>query len=473
MLQSTGSTSPAIQKSITGTESFAARLLRSERWRIGLMAAALGVTLVGVMVRRALGGAVMSVNATFYGTLAVLLAGLAYQLLAAWVVRRRARLGGGIPTWQRCISVAADLAVPGAVLLILQLHSTRGAYAALSGPSLLLMPLVIFLSVLRLRPWFSLGTGMGAALIHFALVIHATRIADIEPDHFPVLFSYGVLLLVSGAAAAAISWLTRRYVIEAVEEAGQAERAQRAVALIEQDLRVAHDIQMGLLPTDRPAIPGYEVAGMARPAAQAGGDYYDWQPLPDGRLVVAIADVTGHGIGPALVMAVCRAYARASAPLSAGPDALLERLNDLIFEDVKGARFITMVVAVVSADGNAELVSAGHGPTLLYRAAAKEVEWFGGDGLPLGVVSKENYGPRRQFYMDSGDVLVMLTDGFFEHARSGDGQQFGIKRLTEALRENATAPPPQIIAAIDRAVTDFANGARQEDDMTAVVIKRV
>jgi serine phosphatase RsbU (regulator of sigma subunit) len=403
---------------------------------------------------------------------AVLVAGIGYQLLAAWVVRRRASLGGVIPTWQRCVSVAIDLAVPGAVLLILQYKSPRGAYTALSGPSLLLMPLVTFLSVLRLRPWFSLGTGIGAALIHIALVIQATRIANIESDHLPVLFSYGALLLVIGAAAAAVSWLTRRYVIEAVEEASQAERALRSVALIEQDLRVAHDIQMGLLPSDRPTIAGYEVAGMARPAAHAGGDYYDWQALPDGRLVVAIADVTGHGIGPALVMAVCRAYARASAPLSAGPDALLERLNDLIYEDVKGARFITMVVAVVSANGDAELVSAGHGPTLLYRAATKQVEWFGGDGYPLGIVPKESYGPRRQFHLDTGDVLVMLTDGFFEHARAGDGEQFGIDRLTSALQESAASDSAQIIAAIDKAVKDFASGAAQADDMTAVVIKR-
>src|SRR6185503_20531019 len=112
------------------------------------------------------------------------------------------------------------------------------------------------------------------------------------------------------------------------EEASQAERALRSVALIEQDLRVAHDIQMGLLPSDRPAITGFEVAGMARPAAHAGGDYYDWQALPDGRLVVAIADVTGHGIGPALVMAVCRAYARATAPRSHSAADFLEGMNN-------------------------------------------------------------------------------------------------------------------------------------------------
>jgi serine phosphatase RsbU (regulator of sigma subunit) len=458
--------------SLTGTDSFAARLLNSERWRIRLMVAALIVTLLGVFARRALGGAVMSVTTVFFPVVGVLLFGLLYQAVAHWVVQQRARTGGSIATWQRVTSVAVDLAVPGAVLLVLQNHSPRGAYAGLSAPSLLLMPLVILLSILRLRPWFSFWTGFGAALIHVTLVVRATRVAQIESDHVPLLFSYGTLLLVTGIAAAVVSLMARRYVAEAVEEATTAERAQQAVALIEQDLRVAHDIQMGLLPAEKPPIDGYDVAGMARPAAQAGGDYYDWQPPPDGRLVVAIADVTGHGIGPALVMAVCRAYARAAAPAAAGPDALLQRLNDLIYEDVKGARFITMVIAVVNANGDVELVSAGHGPTLLYHASAREVKWFGGDGLPLGIMSNEKYGPRRDLRLESGDVLLMLTDGFFEYARAGDGEQFGIERLVSVLRENATKPSAQIIAAIDKSVAEFCGGAPQADDMTAVAIRR-
>jgi serine phosphatase RsbU (regulator of sigma subunit) len=435
------------------------------------MALALFVTLLAAIARRLLGGVVMSSDWAFYPTAGVLVLGVIFQGLALLVVRRRVRMGGGIPDWQRVISVAIDLAVPAAVLLILQRHSPRGAYAALSGPSLLLMPLVILLSVLRLRPMFSLGTGLGAALIHAALVTQAISVANIERYLFPVLYTYSVLLTITGVAAAVVSLMMRRYVMEAVEEATIAERAQHAVALVEQDLRVAHDIQMGLLPQERPAIAGYDVAGMARPAAQAGGDYYDWQPLADGRLVVAIADVTGHGIGPALVMAVCRAYARAAAPTSAGPDRLLEQLNDLIFEDVKGARFITMVVAIVSASGEVELVSAGHGPTMLYRAASGQVESFGGDGLPLGVVASESYGPRREFRLESNDVLVMLTDGFFEQMRAGD-EQFGTKRLEGALQACASKTSAQIIAALDKAVSDFAAGAPQADDMTAVAIKR-
>lgn len=459
--------------SLTGTESFASRLLASERWRVGLMLSALALILSTILIRRMLGGVTMSVDAVFIPTVIVLLAGMGYQLVALMMVARRARRGGSIPTWQRAISVAADLAVPGAALMILQHNSPRGAYAALSAPALLLMPLIILLSILRLRPWFSFWTGVGAAAIHAALVSHAVTTAGIDADHLPLLYTYGLLLLVSGLAAAVVSWRARRYVIEAVEEATVAERAQHAVAVIEQDLRVARDIQMGLLPSERPTIAGFAVAGMARPAAQAGGDYYDWQPLSDGRLVVVVADVTGHGIGPALVMAVCRAYARASTASAPDPETLLARLNDLIIQDVKGARFITMALAVVSADGAVDLISAGHGPTLFFDASSNRVESFGGDGLPLGVMDSESYGPRRTLRLDVGDILVMLTDGFMEHARATDSQQFGTDRLEKALRDSASRNSAEIISALDRAVSEFAQGAPQNDDMTAVVIKRV
>ncbi len=436
------------------------------------MACALSFVLIGTFIRRWLGGAVMAVNAAFFPTIGILFFGLIYQGIAFLGLRRRKKLGGVIPLWERTSSVAVDLAVPIAVLFNLQLHSPRGAYAALSGPTLLMIPLVILLSILRLRPWFSFWTGVCAALLHLGLVLRAIHVDGLGRELYPVLFGYDVLIATIGMAAAAVSLMARRYVIEAVEEATAAERALHAIAVIELDLRVARDIQKGLLPLASPELAGFDVAGMARPAELAGGDYYDWQPLPDGRLAVVIADVTGHGVGPAIVMAVCRAYARAAAPVTIGPDKLMQRLNDLIYDDVKGARFITMVLAVIGIDGNVEMVSAGHGPTLLYRAATREVESLGSDGLPLGVAADQEYGPHQLLHLEPKDVLLMLTDGFFEHFRVGDTEQFGVERLNAALRDNADKSSADIITAIDKAVADFARGAPQIDDMTAVVIKR-
>jgi serine phosphatase RsbU (regulator of sigma subunit) len=214
---------------------------------------------------------------------------------------------------------------------------------------------------------------------------------------------------------------------------------------------------------------------MNRPADLTGGDYYDWQALPDGRLAVVLADVSGHGIGPALVMAVCRAYARSTAPTAPDPAALLTRLNALLHDDVPSDRFVTFVVAVLDASGTVQMASAGHGPTLLFRAATAEVIQFNGDGIPLGVTPDEAYGPPNVLTMNAGDVMVMLTDGFFEWARPGDREPFGIPRLKETLRAaaaRADADATTILATLDESVRAFGGGA-QPDDMTAIVVKRI
>src|SRR5436190_13849226 len=265
----------------------------------------------------------------------------------------------------------------------------------------------------------------------------------------------------------------RAHVREAADEAIAHEQSERRVFTMQHDLNVAREIQLGLLPTTAPKLHGFDITGMNRPADQTGGDYYDWQTLPDGKLAVVLADVSGHGIGPALVMAVCRAYARATVSTSPEPAALLTRLNELLHGDLPADRFITFVLAVLDEDGGAQLISAGHGPTLLYRAADEQVIQFGGDGMPLGVSPVEEYGPTTSLVLDDGDVLVMLTDGFFEWTRPGaDREPFGIPRLQAALRESASTDAATILKRIDHTVRAFCDGSPQSDDMTAIVIKR-
>jgi serine phosphatase RsbU (regulator of sigma subunit) len=460
--------------SITSTTSFQSRLLRSEMWRAALMAAVWCVLLAITLLRRALGGIVMSVDDIFFPTLAVLLFGILYEGVVFIGTRRCVREGRSVPRWRWIASVVIDLAIPIFVLTLNQLFSPRGGYAALSGPSLLALPLITMLSTLRLRPRVSLWTGIAAALSHWALVLVAIRAADIDRSHWPLLFAYGVMLATSGVAAMAIAAHARASVQEAVSEALAAEQTQRALLSIEHDLAVARDIQKGLMPSTTPNIPGFDIAGMARPAQHAGGDYYDWQPLPDGRLAVALADVTGHGIGPALVMAVCRAYARASARSAPDPPSLLSQISRLVYDDLSSTgRFITMVIAVVSPDGRIELVSAGHGPTLLYRAAPRSVEWFGGSGFPLGIDATEEYTPHTALRLEPGDVLLLLTDGFMEWMRASDRQQFGLERLKRALHDAAPGSARGILDYLDAAVQAFAEGSPQADDTTAVAIKRV
>lgn len=459
------------QHSITSTESFRQQLLRAERWRLAILLACFVVILATIVARRAFGGGVMQENDVFLPEVLVFVIGIALVCFGLIDASRRLARGQPMPRWRVNLGLSIDLGVPYAVLLILHFNSASDPFVTLSPPALLIVPIVIMLSVLRLRPLFSLTTGVIAAIAYWVLVYDTLRRGGVTHTMLPMLASYGLLLLCAGAAASLVSHFVRRYIQGATEEALTAERQARALKEIERDLDIAQEIQRGLLPSEPPEHPAFDIAAIARSATKAGGDYYDWQPLPNGQLVVAIADVTGHGIGPALVMAVCRAYARATAPTSTGPDELLKRLNSLIVDDVKGQRFVTMAVAVLNPDGAIDLVSAGHGPTFLYRAATGAVETFGGDALPLGIMHEEDFGPINRLALDKGDVLVLLTDGYLERFNSKN-EKYGMERLTRLVAQNSARTADDIVHAIDRAVESFASGAPQGDDMTLVVIQR-
>lgn len=459
--------------SITASESFRLRLLRSEMHRARLASAVYGVLVVLSVLRRAMGGVVFADDRVFGWTIGVLLVAMVYEGVLAWRLGRAAREGRTIARWRLLVSGATGLLVPGLLMLFLHLWSPRGEYAALSAPAVLLFPLAIMLSILCLRPRATLALGLGAALIHWALVADTIRHShgQLDSHQYPVLASYGVLLVLTGVGGMLVSRAARRYVSEAVEEAEGRERAGLRLAAVEHDLEVARQIQRGLLPSGPPVFGGFDIAGMNRPAEQTGGDYYDWQVLPNGRLLVVMADVTGHGIGPAIVMAVCRAYSRAAAGLESDPAALMARLNSLVLADVSGGRFVTLAMAVLEVSGRVELVSAGHGPTFLYRARDGSVEQFGGDGLPLAVMEGESYGPAREFAMERDDVLVMLTDGVTEW-QNGAGKQFGSAGVVEAVKAAAGGSAAEIVGRVDAAVLGFAGGTKQNDDVTVVVVKR-
>jgi len=460
--------------SITSSQTFQSRLVRAEIQRAWLMVGAFGIALIIMVVRRLTGDIVAGVDALFISSILVTLACIAFEIFAAAWWRRAMSRGSGAPAWMSSVSATVELGTIVVLLAMFQAMSPRGNYVALSGPTAFGLPLVVMMSIPRLRPRLCLVVGVCAALCHWALVAYAITVAKIDASHWPVLLTYGLWLVMMGIGARMIANHARSSMIEAVQEAHLAERTERALAVVERDLTVAQEIQAGLMPATSPTIAGYDIAGFARPAAKAGGDYYDWQPMPDGRFVVAMADVTGHGIGPALVMAVCRSYGRATAPNAPNPSVLLSSINALIYEDLsRTGRFITMAIAILSPDGTIELASAGHGPTLVYRAASNEVEVFGGDGLPLGVIEDEAYGPHRTITLERNDVLLLLTDGFMEWHGGPEKKIFGIDRLKDALRNGASGHAKSVIEKLDAAVQAYAAGVEQEDDTTAVAVKRV
>jgi len=216
---------------------------------------------------------------------------------------------------------------------------------------------------------------------------------------------------------------------------------------------------------------GFEIAAWNKPADQTGGDYYDWQALPDGRVLVALADVTGHGIGPALLAAVCRAYARVSFGQQNGFLKAMEQVNTAVSADVGEGRFVTFVAAILGPNSSGvELLSAGHAPLFLYLLKHDRFETMEAQGLPLGISPDFFSEPHRTLQFARGDLLL-ATDGFFEWANAAE-ELFGNERLENSVRANRDKSPAEIISILYADVLRFAGGTSQKDDLTAMVTKR-
>ncbi|MFI4917359.1 MAG: PP2C family protein-serine/threonine phosphatase [Phycisphaerales bacterium JB060] len=263
-----------------------------------------------------------------------------------------------------------------------------------------------------------------------------------------------------------------RRLAHALREMREGLAARMQLEKVERDLDIARDIQQGLLPDQPPQTPGFTVEGWSQPADQTGGDFFDWMDMPDGRTLIVLADVTGHGIGPALIVAVCRAYMRAAAM---GPKmalgAALSRVNDLLQHDIPTGRFVTAAVGVLDAQASElTLLSAGQGP-MYFRRADGTVEEWGGDAMPLGIAAGMPFDEARQVRFEPGDTLVLTTDGFFEWANQA-GEQFGVERLRAFVTEHGAMPPAEFIEMLHATVKQFGGGTPQPDDLTAVVIQR-
>ena len=241
---------------------------------------------------------------------------------------------------------------------------------------------------------------------------------------------------------------------------------------MERAMQIARDIQRALLPQEAPAVCGFDIAGFCQPADQTGGDTFDFMPLPDGRWMLVVADATGHGIGPALVIAETRAMLRAVSLHDAEVTRVLQTVNDLLTADLAECRFVTCFFGLLDPLADClHFGSAGHGPLIFHDRQADTFRQLPATGLPLGLMVQADYGEVICHHFGRGDLAVITTDGFFEAANAA-GQQFGVSRLLELLRRDRDLPSKQIIANLHHAVSDFTAGQAQADDLTAVVIRR-
>lgn len=298
-----------------------------------------------------------------------------------------------------------------------------------------------------------LAVPLGVAEKVFGIIYADSPIADgrFTEDHLKVLTTL--------ASVAAIR----------VENARLAE-ARLQQERLERELQLAMEIQQRFQPTAPPVVPGYELQGISFPCYEIGGDYYDFIEREDGRLVIALGDVSGKGTAAALLMSSLHASVHAQAGSHDTLSETISAVNRYLADNIPANRFVTLFYAELDpASGALSFLNAGHNPPLIVHAAGT-VEQLASGGLPLGIKRNAEYREGRT-QMQMGDVLVIYSDGVTE-AASPSGEEFGATRLYEVVSRNMEASAAGVRDRIESALTKFSQGTQAADDITLVIVKR-
>lgn len=253
----------------------------------------------------------------------------------------------------------------------------------------------------------------------------------------------------------------------------QAARAISTVSTRRQELLLAGRMQASLLPESVPSPEGWQLTAYWRPARETSGDFYDFIEFPDGRIGIILADVTDKGMGAALFMALSRTLLRTYASeYSSRPDMVMQAANHRVLTDTHGGLFVTVFYGVIDPmKGEMVYCNAGHHPSYLVRSrGTNKPESLSRTGIPLGVNDDASWS-NSHIELDSGDVLLLYTDGVVE-AQNTANELFGESRMLEVIRKYKSRTAKDIRDALLSSVYDFVGDAPQFDDITLMVIKK-
>ena len=244
----------------------------------------------------------------------------------------------------------------------------------------------------------------------------------------------------------------------------------RLVAL-QNELDVANQMQQSILPTEFPSTARMGIYGHMDPARDVGGDFFDIMRLEDGRIGLAIADVSDKGVPAALFMMSCRTLLKGAAIGTGDPGQALGIVNDLLQERNDAGMFVTLLYAVYDpSNGKLTYANGGHDSPLLVSPDGSSVSIPATGGIALGVVPGLEY-EQNSVTLSPNDTLVLYTDGVTE-AMNIDGEQFSMKRLTGIFKDGPPMDPKDVAQDVFGAVREFAGDASQSDDITCLVLHR-
>jgi serine phosphatase RsbU (regulator of sigma subunit) len=289
----------------------------------------------------------------------------------------------------------------------------------------------------------------------------------------PIEKNIGVLYLDSREKGSLLSSSTRTALETLATEAAVAIENARLYretlekARLDQEIRIAAEIQQALLPRLSYAGPFFDAAGSTLPCRSIGGDFFDYVELPDGSVAFALGDVAGKGPPAALLSAMVQGIIAAQSASTDGPSATLTRVNHAMLRRAIEARYATTFYGVLTADGEVTSSNAGHNPPfVMTRTGMRRLER---GGPPLGLFEGIPF-EEESCHIEPGDWVIVFSDGVSE-ALSATGEEFGDDRIASVARAHYDHEPTVLLEALLSSVRTFATGAPQNDDVTAVVVR--
>jgi serine phosphatase RsbU (regulator of sigma subunit) len=369
------------------------------------------------------------------------------------------------------IQITLECLFPIFVMFVLAITTDIDPYLLLVSPAYGLIMIMLAASVLRLDIKSTIICGIlcsiGYALFLFYIINYSPYQSE-PPYPIAMYINLTVMLIFASLVAVFITKQMRHYLDTSLEEVEIARKHE----LLQRDLDIAEEIQQSLLPESSFSIKDYELAGFSRPAEKAGGDYYDWRLVEESRLLLSVADVSGHGIGPALVTTACRAYVRAILDGTKEIEKLINKVNGLLHEDMPSGKFVTFGLLDLNLDNHeATFLSAGHAPHLFIKGSTGKVDYIEAQGVPFGVVDKQDLDKAVIYKLEQEDLLIMFTDGVYE-VSNNEGKQLGLNMFVELIVDNRDMMVKDLVDLVEQKISEFLDGSLPNDDMTMVVLKR-
>lgn len=341
-------------------------------------------------------------------------------------------------------------------------------------------------SYYTLIPYFILGVIQGWVFLQYGLLasitsgsffvtlqgsrfLFATGVSGYVLDASLVLALFAVLLIIG-----IVGW-TKGKTFEYTAEMEPAHiRRIKEGTRMQKELEIARKVQLDLLPKEQPVLKGFDISGVCLPALEVGGDYFDFIQLQDGKLGIAIADVSGKGVPAAIYMTLTKGILQSHAEATLSPKAVLSKVNNLMYRTIDRSWYVSMFYAVIDPENRKLVFSrAGHNPAIVLNRDKKDPQWLQPAGIGLGLEMGDIFSKtlvEGELQLETGNTLIFYTDGFTE-AMNENEQEYGDERFIKFLNENDNGSANDLVKKAISEIRDFAGDAEQYDDMTMVVLK--